>query len=214
MSRSNRLLRYVGARLALAPVMLWLLASLVFLLLRLAPGDPIDALLGTRAPEAARAALRAQLGLDQPLLHQYGRFLLGLLQGDLGTSLTNQQPVRAVAPGFVDDVVLYGEVAEDELRRIGVVGQDATDLRGRQDHVPGPLGLEERPHRRLVLEVQLGVGAQHEVAMPRLLQPPHQRRAHQPAMARHEHLVVRIQHHTSTQPVLMPHHLLPIAYSL
>jgi peptide/nickel transport system permease protein len=96
MSRSNRLLRYVGARLALAPVMLWLLASLVFLLLRLAPGDPIDALLGTRAPEAARAALRAQLGLDQPLLHQYGRFLLGLLQGDLGTSLTNQQPVRAV----------------------------------------------------------------------------------------------------------------------
>jgi peptide/nickel transport system permease protein len=96
MSRSSRLLRYVGARLALAPVMLWLLASLVFLLLRLAPGDPIDALLGTRAPEAARAALRAQLGLDQPLLHQYGRFLMGLLQGDLGTSLTNQQPVRAV----------------------------------------------------------------------------------------------------------------------
>ena len=96
MSRANRLLRYVGARLALAPVMLWLLASLVFLLLRLAPGDPIDALLGTRAPEAARAALRAQLGLDQPLLQQYGHFLIGLLQGDLGTSLTNQQPVRAV----------------------------------------------------------------------------------------------------------------------
>ncbi|NDF63353.1 MAG: ABC transporter permease, partial [Synechococcaceae bacterium WBB_3_034] len=40
MSRSIRLLRYVLARLALAPVMLWLLASLVFLLLRLAPGDP------------------------------------------------------------------------------------------------------------------------------------------------------------------------------
>ena len=96
MSRSMRLLRYVLARFALAPVMLWLLASLVFLLLRLAPGDPVDALLGSRAPEAARAALRAQLGLDQPLWHQYGRYLLDLLQGDLGTSLTNQQPVRAV----------------------------------------------------------------------------------------------------------------------
>ena len=96
MSRRTRLLRYVVARLALAPVMLALLATLVFLLLRLAPGDPIDALLGSRAPEAARAALRAQLGLDQPLLLQYGQFLVHLLHGDLGTSLTNQQPVRAV----------------------------------------------------------------------------------------------------------------------
>ena len=92
----SKLLRYVLARLALAPVMLWLLASLVFLLLRLAPGDPIDALLGTRAPAAARAALRAQLGLDQPLWSQYGRFLSDLLHGQLGTSLTNQQPVTEV----------------------------------------------------------------------------------------------------------------------
>jgi len=62
----------------------------------LAPGDPIDALLGTRAPAAARAALRAQLGLDQPLWHQYGHFLRQLLHGDLGQSLTNQEPVTAV----------------------------------------------------------------------------------------------------------------------
>lgn len=96
MSRRRALLRYLAARLALAPLMLWLIASLVFLLLRLAPGDPIDALLGTRAPESARAALRAQLGLDQPLLHQYGSFLGKLLHGDLGTSLTNQEPVTEV----------------------------------------------------------------------------------------------------------------------
>ena len=96
MSRRRTLLRYLAARLALAPVMLWLIASLVFLLLRVAPGDPIDALLGTRAPESARAALRAQLGLDQPLLQQYGSFLSKLLHGDLGASLTNQQPVTDV----------------------------------------------------------------------------------------------------------------------
>ena len=96
MSRRRALLRYLAARLALAPLMLWLIASLVFLLLRLAPGDPIDALLGTRAPESARAALRAQLGLDQPLLHQYGSFLGKLLHGDLGTSLTNQELVTEV----------------------------------------------------------------------------------------------------------------------
>jgi peptide/nickel transport system permease protein len=96
MSRRKDLLRYLAARLALAPVMVWLIASMVFLLLRLAPGDPIDALLGTRAPAAARAALRAQLGLDQPLWHQYGHFLRQLLHGDLGQSLTNQEPVTAV----------------------------------------------------------------------------------------------------------------------
>ena len=52
MSRRSDLLRYLAARLALAPVMVWLIASLVFLLLRVAPGDPIDALLGSRAPAA------------------------------------------------------------------------------------------------------------------------------------------------------------------
>ena len=96
MSRRRTLLRYLAARLALAPLMLWLIASLVFLLLRVAPGDPIDALLGTRAPESARVALRAQLGLDQPLRHQYGSFLGKLLHGDLGASLTNQEPVTEV----------------------------------------------------------------------------------------------------------------------
>jgi peptide/nickel transport system permease protein len=76
--------------------MLWLIASLVFLLLRVAPGDPIDALLGTRAPQEARDALRQQLGLDQPLLVQYGHYLADLLRGQLGESLTNQEPVTAV----------------------------------------------------------------------------------------------------------------------
>ncbi len=96
MSRRRALLRYLAARLALAPLMLLLIASLVFLLLRVAPGDPIDALLGTRAPEAARAALRSQLGLDLPLWQQYGSFLGQLLRGQLGESLTNQEPVGAI----------------------------------------------------------------------------------------------------------------------
>ena len=96
MSRRKDLLAYLVSRLALVPVMLWLIASLVFLLLRVAPGDPIDALLGTRAPQEARDALRQQLGLDQPLLVQYGHYLADLLRGQLGESLTNQEPVTAV----------------------------------------------------------------------------------------------------------------------
>ena len=111
MSRARSLLRYLLARLALAPVMLWLIASLVFLLLRVAPGDPIDALLGSRAPAAARAALRSQLGLDQPLWQQYGHFLGQLLRGDLGESLTNQEPVSATIAGSLPASLELGVMA-------------------------------------------------------------------------------------------------------
>jgi peptide/nickel transport system permease protein len=96
MSRRRALFSYLAARLVLAPVMLWLIASLVFLLLRVAPGDPVDAVLGTRAPEAARAALRSQLGLDRSLLEQYGQFLANLLRGNLGESLNSQEPVAGI----------------------------------------------------------------------------------------------------------------------
>jgi peptide/nickel transport system permease protein len=70
--------------------MLWLITTLVFLLLRATPGDPVDALLGPRAPQAAKDALRMQLGLDQPLWTQYGSYMGKLLQLNLGESLTSQ----------------------------------------------------------------------------------------------------------------------------
>ncbi|NDD68958.1 MAG: ABC transporter permease [Synechococcaceae bacterium WB9_4xC_028] len=96
MARGRELLRYCATRLALAPLMLWLIASLVFLLLRVAPGDPVDAVLGSRAPAAAKALLRQRLGLDLPLSHQYLDFLQGLLHGDLGQALINQEPVGQI----------------------------------------------------------------------------------------------------------------------
>ncbi|MGB1621813.1 MAG: ABC transporter permease [Synechococcus sp.] len=79
MSRFSNLARYSATRLALAPLMLWLIATLVFLLLRVAPGDPVDAVLGSRAPAEVKAAMRKQLGLDQSLLHQYFDYFQGLL---------------------------------------------------------------------------------------------------------------------------------------
>ena len=90
------LLRYMAARLALAPVMLWIIASLVFLLLRVAPGDPVDALLGLRATPAAREALRVQLGLNQPLIVQYFTYLQDLIHGHLGYSLASQESVGRI----------------------------------------------------------------------------------------------------------------------
>jgi peptide/nickel transport system permease protein len=89
-SRSTALRYYVLTRLMLAPLMILTITTVVFLLLRATPGDPVDALLGPRAPEAAKETLRTQLGLDQPLWLQYLSYLGNLLQFDLGTSLATQ----------------------------------------------------------------------------------------------------------------------------
>lgn len=77
------------------PVLLGVL-TLVFFLIHLIPGDPIDVMLGERAAEADRVALRAALHLDDPILTQYGRFLAGVARGDLGRSLTTQRPVAGL----------------------------------------------------------------------------------------------------------------------
>ena len=90
MSRSKALLSYITARLLLAPLMLWAIVTIVFLLLRATPGDPADAILGTRAPEAAKEALREQLGLTDSLLVQYLNYLGSLLSLDLGSSITSR----------------------------------------------------------------------------------------------------------------------------
>jgi len=68
-------------------------ATLVFFLLHLVPGDPVDALLGETAMPADREALRQALNLDQPILYQYSDYLRGLLSGDWGTSLVDHRPV-------------------------------------------------------------------------------------------------------------------------
>lgn len=90
MSRAKALQYYITARLLLAPLMIWTIVTLVFLLLRATPGDPVDAILGNRAPEAAKQALREQLGLNQSLLGQYLDYLGQLLRLDLGESITRQ----------------------------------------------------------------------------------------------------------------------------
>jgi peptide/nickel transport system permease protein len=90
MSRSSSLRYYILGRLLLAPLMLWVITTVVFLLLRATPGDPVDALLGPRAPQAAKDELRAQLGLGKPLWAQYLDYMGSLLRLDLGQSLVSQ----------------------------------------------------------------------------------------------------------------------------
>ncbi|NES95541.1 MAG: ABC transporter permease [Desertifilum sp. SIO1I2] len=90
MSRSKALQYYILSRLLLAPIMLWFITTLVFLLLRATPGDPVDAIYGARASAAAKEELRRQLGLDLPLGLQYLNYMGDLLRLDLGTSLTSR----------------------------------------------------------------------------------------------------------------------------
>jgi peptide/nickel transport system permease protein len=86
-------LAFLTRRLLLTvPVLLGVL-TLVFALIHLIPGDPAQAMLGDMASQADVAALRARLGLDRPLVEQYGRFLKGAVRGDLGTSLRTSEPV-------------------------------------------------------------------------------------------------------------------------
>ncbi len=68
------------------------IVTLVFFLIRLIPGDPATAMLGDYATPEAVASLRADLGLDQPLLVQYARFVGRALQGDLGQSVVTGAP--------------------------------------------------------------------------------------------------------------------------
>jgi peptide/nickel transport system permease protein len=70
--------------------MIWTIVTVVFLLLRATPGDPVDAILGNRAPEAAKAVMREQLGLNKSLLAQYFDYLGNLLHLNLGNSITSK----------------------------------------------------------------------------------------------------------------------------
>jgi len=70
-------------------------ATLVFALIHMIPGDPAQSMLGESAAPADVDALRQKLGLDRPLAVQYGSFLAGLVKGDLGTSLRTGAPVTS-----------------------------------------------------------------------------------------------------------------------
>lgn len=88
------MLRYIGRRLIGAIPVLWGVATLVFIIMRLLPGDPAALMLAEGGGSAeAIVELRAELGLDAPLIVQYGRYLLSLLRCDLGTSLFTHRPV-------------------------------------------------------------------------------------------------------------------------
>lgn len=88
--------RYISLRLLIAIPALWLIATMVFLLAHVVPGDPVQQMLGAGATVADVQQLRHSLGLDLPVAVQYERYLSGALRGNLGESFRYQRPVAAV----------------------------------------------------------------------------------------------------------------------
>ena len=80
-------MRSILTRLVLTVPVVWLVVSLVFLLIHLVPGDPVQMMLGEGATPADTQALRHDIGLDLPLHTQYIRYWSGVLRGDLGSSI-------------------------------------------------------------------------------------------------------------------------------
>jgi peptide/nickel transport system permease protein len=90
------MIRYLFLRFLFTLPALWLILTMVFLLVHMVPGDPVQQMLGEGARAEDLQQLRHALGLDLPLHVQYARYLVGLVRGDWGRSIRFQTPVLSV----------------------------------------------------------------------------------------------------------------------
>lgn len=122
------LLRRVGS----AALLLWLVVTLTFVLVRLAPGDPSAFLIAPGASEADASRLRAELGLDRSMFVQYARWVGATLSGDLGTSFSSGLPVSRVLRDAAPISILLGAASLALTFLVGVpVGMFQAARRGR-----------------------------------------------------------------------------------
>ncbi|HKR07801.1 MAG TPA: ABC transporter permease [Gemmatimonadaceae bacterium] len=106
------MLRYIARRLVQAAVIVAIVAAITFALIHLAPGDPFSALLDNpNVSEKVRATLRAQYGLDRPLIEQFFRYVNALVHGELGWSFSHDQPVLDVLTTALPNTLLLMSVA-------------------------------------------------------------------------------------------------------
>jgi len=95
-SKGTSLRKYALVRLALVVPMVFVVVTMVFLLMRVAPGDPISASLGGHAPQSEIDRIKTELGYDKPIYQQYVEYLGQLARGDLGTTITDRRPVTDI----------------------------------------------------------------------------------------------------------------------
>jgi peptide/nickel transport system permease protein len=105
------LLTYVTRRVLHAVPILWGVLTVTFILMYIVPGDPARIMLGARADEETVKAIRAELGLDDPLPVQYGRFVMKAVKGDLGRSYFTNREVMGEILRRVPATALLGFTA-------------------------------------------------------------------------------------------------------
>jgi ABC-type dipeptide/oligopeptide/nickel transport system permease component len=137
------MLSYLIRRLALTIPVLLGVATLVFSLLHLVPGDPAQSMLGEAAAPADVAELRTRLGLDRPLAAQYGDFMLGAVQFDFGTSFRYNTKVSSEIGSRLRNTMLLAVAAMAVALTIALpLGVVAATFRGRTlDHAAMTLAL-------------------------------------------------------------------------
>ena len=94
--QGTSLRQYALTRLALVVPMVLILLTMVFLLMRVAPGDPITASLGGRVPQEVVDEIKHNLGYDKPIYVQYGNYLGDIVRGDFGTTITDRREVTDI----------------------------------------------------------------------------------------------------------------------
>ncbi len=204
---SGSLPRYIGQRLLLIIPMIWVLLTMVFVLLRVAPGDPVSAAVGGKLNEAALDERRAALGLDRPLFVQYLDYMGDVARLNFGQTISDNRPIvdiirdnggatLSLTLGAFLFALLIGiplgllagrhrDSAGDELRNQQADDRDHREQRAAQgvadQHDPAPQALG--PGGRHVLAVE-----HLEHARPRVA---HQRRRVRETEDQHRHHQVR-----------------------
>jgi peptide/nickel transport system permease protein len=105
------MLGYTIRRVLLAVFVLWGVVTVVFVIVRMVPADPALLIAGMDATEEQLAALRARMGLDQPLIVQYFAYLSGALVGDFGNSYTQGVPVMTLVGQVLPNTALLALLA-------------------------------------------------------------------------------------------------------
>lgn len=128
---NNRVLSLVLSRLLIALVTLVIVSFAVFFATTLLPGDTATILLGQAATPEAVEGLRKAMHLDDPAIFRFLRWIVGLLQGDLGTSYANEMPVAVLIGGrFINTLQLAGVTALFSVPIAMTLGITAAMLRG------------------------------------------------------------------------------------
>lgn len=118
----RRFIVYLGARLLQSLLVLWVVVTVLFLLFRLAPGNPLVAYIDPTFTEQQQEELMARFGLDQPLPLQYLVYLGNLLRADFGDSFFQRAPVGEIVMGVLPNTLYLTFTALVLAYVIGIVG--------------------------------------------------------------------------------------------